>query len=428
MRSWLGKRSKSLLGYIPTIVKLMKNWYSFHFLSEKDLEITHSIPWVHGKSFLALQHWYIGYNPLKNTPTNNLIWFKLPGLPIELCQRETLADIENVIGKFIYVDPKYLGGEDKRVEWILIEKEFRRGFPDHIELHWGGLNIIQILDFWGIPFSCSNYHKTSHLKENCPFSWRGRYKEKEFCKKDVSNFSNGKNGEAVGDIRKLFLRSSTSGKTKSSSPLRSSLMKVGAPSPYFSPLAMHSHRIPSPSYGKEKISPIPSCPPVPFSCLEVPQPAPCPHPMANLPSYSNITYVSSSTPSPVNNLSKRKGSYLSENPQDLKGKNPCISITPPNSLVISPTNSVGSDPDLLLKKKYLELCPLTIHKPGLVSSPHINPNLTCNITVKRKQNRGSRHVRGRGGNPNMAHSLIDIPIIDLSDIGPLRAREAEVGP
>jgi len=47
-------------GYIPTIVRLMKDWYSFHSLSEKDLETICSLPWVHGKSFLALHHWYIG--------------------------------------------------------------------------------------------------------------------------------------------------------------------------------------------------------------------------------------------------------------------------------------------------------------------------------------------------------------------------------
>lgn len=116
------------------------------------------------------------------------------------------------------------------------------------------------------------------------------------------------------------------------------------------------------------------------------------------------------------------------NPQDLKGKNPCISVTPPNSLVISPANYVGSELDLLSKKKSLELCPLIIHKPGSVSSPHISPNSACNITVIRKQNRGSRHFRGRGENPNKDHSLIDIFIIDLSNIGPLGASQAEAGP
>lgn len=96
-----------------------------------------SIPWVYEKIFLVLHKWYIGYNPRKNTPSNNLIWVKLLVLPIELWTRETLSDIGNAIGKFVYVDPKCLGAKYKRVVWILIEKEYRGGFPDHIELLWG---------------------------------------------------------------------------------------------------------------------------------------------------------------------------------------------------------------------------------------------------------------------------------------------------
>jgi len=92
---------------------------------------------VYEKIFLVLHKWYIGYNPRKNTPSNNLIWVKLLVLPIELWTRETLSDIGNAIGKFVYVDPKCLGAKYKRVVWILIEKEYRGGFPDHIELLWG---------------------------------------------------------------------------------------------------------------------------------------------------------------------------------------------------------------------------------------------------------------------------------------------------
>lgn len=72
---------------------------------------------------------------------------KLLGLPIKLWSRETLTNIGNAIGKFAYVDPKCLGAKDKRVAWILIEKEFQGGFPDHIELLWEELNMHQRLDF-----------------------------------------------------------------------------------------------------------------------------------------------------------------------------------------------------------------------------------------------------------------------------------------
>lgn len=114
-----------------------------------------------------------------------------------------------------------------------------------------------------------------------------------------------------------------------------------------------------------------------------------------------------------------------------KGKEPYVSATPLNSPTSSPTKSVGSDLDYLLSKKSRELQPLTIHKPGKPSPPHISPSSAKNITVRRKNNRGSRHFRGRMDSASRGvHSLflIDVPIIDLSENNPLRASMAEKNP
>jgi len=69
-------------------------------------------------------------------PHNNFIWLKLPGLPLELWAKESMEKIENVVGCYIYVDPKCIGVKDKWVAWILIEKGFSGGFPESIDLHW----------------------------------------------------------------------------------------------------------------------------------------------------------------------------------------------------------------------------------------------------------------------------------------------------
>lgn len=73
-----------MLGYMPTAVRLLQGWYSVHFLSQDDLVKIKVILWINDRSFWALHSWYIGFNPLKDMPQNNLIWVKLPGLPIEL--------------------------------------------------------------------------------------------------------------------------------------------------------------------------------------------------------------------------------------------------------------------------------------------------------------------------------------------------------
>lgn len=58
-----------------------------------------------------------------------------------------MEKIGNAIGRFIYVDPRCIGAKDKRVAWILIEKEFKGGFPESIDLTWELSKIQQRLDY-----------------------------------------------------------------------------------------------------------------------------------------------------------------------------------------------------------------------------------------------------------------------------------------
>lgn len=168
MRNWLANFWKPVIGYVSVISSLMKDWYCFNFLNTADAEAIQSRSWVFKRSFLALYRWYIGFNPLKNTPVNNLIWVKCPNLPLELWSNESLEMIGNAIGRFVYVDPWCLGERDKRIAWILIQRPFRGGYPDHIEISWKNQVINQRLDFWGIPFRCAACRKTGHLVKNCP--------------------------------------------------------------------------------------------------------------------------------------------------------------------------------------------------------------------------------------------------------------------
>lgn len=158
MRNWISTTWIPIIGYAPIISRLMKDWFSFHFQKESDLELALSRPWVSGRSFLSLSRWYLGFDPLKNTPSHSMIWVKLPNLPLELWTMEILALIGNAIGKFIYVDPWVRGEKDKRIAWILIDIPYKGGYPDQIDITWDGAKICQRLDFWGIPFRCSSCH------------------------------------------------------------------------------------------------------------------------------------------------------------------------------------------------------------------------------------------------------------------------------
>lgn len=125
---------KLIIGYVPMIAGLLKEWYCFPFLKSSDLEAILKHQWVFNQSFLVLHRWYLGFNLLRNTPSDTFIWVKLPGLPLQLWSKETLFEIWNAIGKCVYVDPWFLGEKDKRVAWVLIDKTYMGGFPEHIEI------------------------------------------------------------------------------------------------------------------------------------------------------------------------------------------------------------------------------------------------------------------------------------------------------
>lgn len=168
MRCWVEIKWKTLLRYMPSVVRLMNGWYNFHFHSQDDLNKMKTLSWIKGRGFFELHSWYIRFNPLKEMPKNKLIWVELPSLSIELWTQQVFIDIGNAIGKFLYVETQCLGGRDKITALILIKKEFMGGLPDYIELLFEGTHLVQRLDFLGVPFRCLIFQHTRHLMAQCP--------------------------------------------------------------------------------------------------------------------------------------------------------------------------------------------------------------------------------------------------------------------
>ena len=91
----------------------------------------------------------------------------------------------------------------------------------------------------------------------------------------------------------------------------------------------------------------------------------------------------------------------------------------------SPRNTVGSDLDALLGNPMLDMATLTVFDKGLSKPfPHISPDSTSNITVRKTNKKGSRHFRGRLRKKSLfqgdLHDLHDVPITTIGDIRGLR--------
>lgn len=78
-----------------------------------------------------------------------------------------LEEIENLVGHFIYMDPRGLGARDKLLAWILVEIEYNSEILEHTDLEWGIIILWQLIAFWGIPFHCIFYHRIGNLLNRC---------------------------------------------------------------------------------------------------------------------------------------------------------------------------------------------------------------------------------------------------------------------
>jgi hypothetical protein len=121
-----------------------------------------------GVVLFLLGQWYIGFNPLLDTPCNNLVWVKLPVLLLEFWMRWDFEEISNFCWYFVYLEPCCFGAQDKRLAWILVEINLAGGILENINLERGPIKLIQCVDYWVIPFYCLIFHNMGHLLNRCP--------------------------------------------------------------------------------------------------------------------------------------------------------------------------------------------------------------------------------------------------------------------
>lgn len=87
---------------------------------------------------------------------------------------------------------------------------------------------------------------------------------------------------------------------------------------------------------------------------------------------------------------------------------------------------MGSDLDALLGNPMLDMAALTVFDKGLSKPfPHISPESSSNITIRKTNKKGSRHFSFRLRTKSLfqgdLHDLHDVSITTIGDIRGLRA-------
>jgi len=91
----------------------------------------------------------------------------LPGLPLQLWNTKSLEAIGNELGRFIKVDELSLKALDKCLGKVLVEIYIHTSLLETLEIEWRGHTLSKRLDYLGVPFRCSSYCQTGHLRRDC---------------------------------------------------------------------------------------------------------------------------------------------------------------------------------------------------------------------------------------------------------------------
>jgi len=191
------------------------------------------------------------------------------------------------------------------------------------------------LDFWGILFRCAACHKTSHLIKNCPSH---KLYNNRLLRQNMSRQALSTSPSSLEKREGHLLKSIASPQVLTQDPPLFPGTRSSNPENLNSPLISS---------------------PIAFQCSPIPEP----RDDQAIPSSSPMwvkDFSVGSIPIPITSSSPPLDQSLLFH---IKGKEPCVSVTPVDSPASSPVNPYDGDLDLLLNRKSLELEPLTIHKP-----------------------------------------------------------------
>ena len=118
---WVEQTWAPILGYVPEILFLTKDWLGFIFKSPDDLTLLLSNRWVIGVNSLMLKCWRVAFDVVAKYFQIGHLWVLLPGLPLQMWNEGALKAIGNSLGTFIMVDSHTLSASSRKIGKILVE-------------------------------------------------------------------------------------------------------------------------------------------------------------------------------------------------------------------------------------------------------------------------------------------------------------------
>ena len=93
---------------MPSIILLANKWLVFVFIEESDASQILGNLWTILNGSLVLTRWHSSFDPLTERVTIRHLWVLFPALPFPLWNKDILADLANMIGRFVALEKDFL--------------------------------------------------------------------------------------------------------------------------------------------------------------------------------------------------------------------------------------------------------------------------------------------------------------------------------
>lgn len=150
----------------PIRVTPLNNGYfivSFSSKEDRDFALQEG-PWMIGDHYLLVQRWRPNFNPWKADQQKRIaVWKRIPDLPAELYNVESLRRIGNLVGKTLKIDRTTAFSEKGSFARICVEVDLQRSLLPAFH-HFGEDHKILYEGLHLICFQCGKY---GHHREHC---------------------------------------------------------------------------------------------------------------------------------------------------------------------------------------------------------------------------------------------------------------------
>ncbi|GLJ23801.1 hypothetical protein SUGI_0451630 [Cryptomeria japonica] len=200
----------------PTFTKF-RNWCDKNWGEGMDLKtlgngyylvvcpIAQDIDWIlendpffiEGKG-LNISTWTPNFNPCEASMEKTLIWIKLPSLPQEYKDSETLKQIGNHLGEFVMLEELVDPSNYNMISRLCINWQTMHNMPDTLEIKTGMGIWKQKIMLEEDMESCAKCTNKIHPLGFCNIETKGKERMKQHLEKEIIRLTEGYHGEISG--------------------------------------------------------------------------------------------------------------------------------------------------------------------------------------------------------------------------------------